>query len=68
MKGRRSENSSCHASEEELVFVCLLVRKQDTTVIQSKILNAWRHVRHETVILRVVGRLMNPTLGCKDIK
>ena len=25
-------------------------------------------VRHETVILKVVARLMNPTLGCKELK
>ena len=31
-------------------------------------LNAWMCVCDETVILRVVGRLTNPTLGCKDIK
>ena len=26
------------------------------------------HVRHESVISRVVDRILNPTLGCKDIK
>ena len=29
--------------------------------------NAWVCLRREAVILRVVVRLMNPTLGCKDL-
>ena len=45
----------------------LLVRGQDTTVIQ-RVIGMLVCLCHETVIRSVVGRLVNPTLGGKDIK
>ena len=59
-------NVTCHAPRCGAVCL-LLVREQDTTVILSMV-RMLGYACHETVNLRVVGRPMNPTLGCSDIK
>ena len=49
-----------------MMFVVRVWTRQDCDTEYGQ--NAWICLCHETVILTVVGRLVNPKLGCKDIK
>ena len=58
-------NLHCHAPRSGAVWL-VLVREHNTTMIQSVVLNAWICASRTRDLGEWLGRLMNPTLGCKD--
>ena len=59
-------NLTCHAPRSSAVCWWCVGARHDRDPESDQ--NAWICLSHETVILEVVGRPMNPTLRCKDIK